>query len=513
MTRRPRTRTPAPPPVDAFGLGQTHGPRAGRRVLSDDQRATLCSRALTLLAEHGVVIRHPAVRAALDRAGAIAGAGSDRLRLPVGMVRDALDATPKAVRLAGKSRARDITLPRADGGFVMRTGTGAHGYVDPATARYRNMDLAAVDQIAALGERLDQVGFLAHPFVHGVPEKTADIHGFARLIARTTKHVWMQPYQRPNIGYLMRIAAVAAGGEAALRADPLTSAITCSFSPLEFKLMDSEVMIQAGRFGVPLHACALPSGGGTAPLSVAGTALMAVAEIVAMVTLAHHVAPGLPVIATPLIFTLDMATGAALMASPEAVQGAALAVEVLGHGFGLVTHSYGMGSDTPDADVQSMIERALLGQSVALAGADILGGVGQLQAATVFSPVQAVLDDQIGAMLRRMIQPPAIDTDALNWAAMTRVAAGGHFLDDPHTLAHCRDALAPGVFLRHNRDGYEASARRTAFDAAREAALAAIASTPEAGYLSADQMREIAALVDHADAHVADAFGGVEATI
>ncbi|TCP41014.1 trimethylamine methyltransferase family protein [Rhodovulum marinum] len=508
MSRRPR-RTVGPPPVaDAFRLESQGGARAGLCFVPDHDIGRLCNRVLDLLDGHGVVIRHPGAAEALRRAGAAAGRDADRLRLPRAMVRAALEATPKAARLAGKTRARDLVLPRADGGIVLRTGTGAHGYVDPRDASYRGTDLVAVAEIAAVAESLDQVGFIAHPFVHGVPEKTADIHGFAALIARTTKHVWMQPYQRANIGYLMRIAAVAAGGDDALRAHPVTSIISTAFSPLEFKAMDSEAIVQAGRFGVPIHACSLPSGGGTAPYSVAGTALMAVAEIVAMATIAHHVAPDSPVIATPLIFTLDMATGAALMASVEAVQGAALAVAVLKRGFGLLTHSYGMGSDTPDADHQSMAERALLGQAVALAGADILGGVGQLQTATAFSPVQAVLDDRLGAMLRRFVRVPATDDAALNWDAMAAIRAGGHFLDDPHTLAHCRDALGRGVFLNQGRDDYEASRRRTAFDAAREVALAAIDAAPAEGYLDDAQRAEIADLVAHADAHVDDAFAG-----
>ncbi|MEZ5869383.1 MAG: hypothetical protein R3D46_13480 [Defluviimonas denitrificans] len=66
-------------------------------------------------------------------------------------------------------------------------------------------------EIAAVANTLDQVGFIAHPFVHGVPEKTADIHSFGRLIARTHKHIWMQPYQHENVDYLMKIAAIAAG--------------------------------------------------------------------------------------------------------------------------------------------------------------------------------------------------------------------------------------------------------------------------------------------------------------
>ena len=260
---------------DAFNLDQGAGGRAHFGFLDDGAIEKLKDRAFELLETYGVVFIHPLAAEALKKAGAKPGSGADRLRLPRRLVAEALEAAPKQVSLYGKKPARDMHLPRSDSGFVMRTGTGAHGYVDPETGIYRNLDLKAVGEIAAVANDLDEVGFIAHPFVDGVPEITADIHGFAKLIPLTDKHVWMQPYQKENIEYLLRIAAIAAGGEDELRAHPSTSVITCSFSPLEFKYMDTEAIIQAGKYGVPVHACSLPSAGGTAPLSVPASGVIA----------------------------------------------------------------------------------------------------------------------------------------------------------------------------------------------------------------------------------------------
>jgi trimethylamine---corrinoid protein Co-methyltransferase len=174
-------------------------------------------------------------------------------------------------------------------------------------------------------------------------------------------------------------------------------------------------------------------------------------------------------------------------------------------GFGLPAHTYGSGSDTPDVDVQSMTERALLGQTIALAGADILGGIGQLECATVFSPVQAVLDNEIGAMLRRFIQKPEISDESLNWEEVSAIRAGGHFLDSAHTLQLCRDQLTPNVFLRQGRDDYEATDRRTAFDQARDTALTLISNAPADGVLDDVLSRGITEVVATADKVILEA--------
>ncbi len=477
--------------ADAFHLHGGIPGRPGFGFLGEGDIEELKSRAFGLLEDYGVVIIHPTVAEALKKAGAVEGGDSDRLRLPRALVEEALRETPKTVSLYGKSPDRDIHLPRSDGGFIMRTGTGGHGYVDPETTDYRNLDLNAVAEMGAVASGLEQIGFVAHPFVHGVPEITADIHSFGEMIRRTDKHCWIQPYGKENIEYLMRIAALAAGGEEELRRRPLASCITCSFTPLEFKYMDSEAILQAGRHGLPVHACSLPSAGGTAPLSAAGMVLMAAAEILAMVVITHVTVPGTPVIATPLMFTLDMRTGSALQSCAESLQTASMAIQLMKHGFGLPAHTYGAGSDTPDVDVQSLAERAMLAQTVALSGVDVMGGVGQLECATVFSPVQAVLDNEIGRILRRFIQKPEISEESLNWEELSSIRTGGHFLDSAHTLKYCREQLSPRAFLRQGRDDYEASGRRTAFDQARDTALDLIAKAPEQGVLGEDVSREI----------------------
>ena len=503
MPRRPRRdrrdrAADAPRAADAFQLASDIRPRPGFAIAGDDARATILGHVFRLLEDHGVAVGHEKAHAALLRAGATEGRTTPRLRFPRAMVEDALEAVPRTVLLAGKSRDRDVTLPRPDHGFIMRTGTGAHGFLDLDSGDFRNLAIADVATIARLANGLDQVGFIAHPFAYGVHELTSDIHGVGELVTHTDKHIWLQPYNVENVEYLVKI--VEAAGSTPAR--PIASMIMCSFTPLEFKVMDVEALIQAGAAGLPVHACALPSAGGTAPLSVAGTVLMAVAEILAMVTMGHTLAPGTAIIATPLMFTLDMATGQALHACPESLQAKALAVEVL-NSLGLITHTYGMGADTPAGDHQSMAERAMLGQAVALAGADILGGVGQLQTATIFCPVQAVLDDELGACIRAFVRTPRVDAAAVNWEELSQIGIGGHFLASDQTLALCRTQYRPKVFRRDRRDDYDKAGRRGAWEEARDRARELIGADLPANLPDEHARAEIARLRARADAEIA----------
>jgi len=468
----------------------------------DDQIEQLRERTLGLLETHGVAVEDEKAGNLLSAAGAIRAGDGSCFKLPRELVEEALAATPGVVKLYAKDPDWDLELPRADGTFIMRTGTGAHGFIDADSGDYRNLKLEDVDIIARLGNHLDQVGFIGHPFVNGVLAPAADIHGFGRLITRTQKHGWMQPYDFKNVEYLMRIAAIAAGGEKSLRERPIASCIATAFTPLAFKPMDVEVIRQSVRYGLPIHACSLPSAAGTAPITMPGVAIMAAAEILAMVVLAHVFGSGVPVIATPLVFSLDVRTGRALQSSVEALQGSSIAVQLIKHGFGMVTHTYGAGADTPAPDAQAQAEVALRAQLVSLSGADILGGVGQLECATVFSPVQAILDNEMGAMLNKYLQASPVDDESTAWDLLMGIETGGNFLAEEHTARHCRSMFMPGVYQRVDRDSYEANNRRDVMDSALETYHEIMDRPLPDPEMDPDCIREIEQIVRAADADI-----------
>jgi len=480
----------------------TNSFRPGFRFYPEDYIEELRERSFRLLETHGVAIEHEAAIKLLQASGATRSSDGSRYRIPRELVCEALEATPKQARLCAKNPDWDLQLPRADGSFIMRTGTGAHGFLDAVTGEYRNMRLEDVDVITRLSNHLDQVGFMAHPFVSGVPAQTADIHGFSRLIAGTQKHVLMQPYEFKNIEYLMRIAAAAAGGEASLRERPIASCIATAFTPLSFKPMDVEAIRLAIHYGLPIHACSLPSAAGTAPITMPGVAVLAAAEILAMVVLAHLFGSGVPVIATPLVFSLDMRSGRALQSSVEVLQGSSIVVQLMKHGFGLVTHTYGAGSDTPAPGAQAHAEVALRAQLVALSGADILGGVGQLECATVFSPIQAILDNEIGAMLNKYLQASPVDDESTAWELLNGIETGGNFLAEEHTVRHCRSMFMPPVYRREDRDSFEANNCRDVMDSAQETYRDIMQRPLRDPLPDADRAQEISQIVDAADADI-----------
>lgn len=427
---------------------------------NETQLELMKKRVFELLEQRGVKMDHPVVLKRLHDAGARVDMDIRTVRFPKSFLEEQIRQAPKKMMLAGRTDKHKLEIPCPDGTFCTRTNTGAQSWIELESGRYRPVTAADVGTWARLADRLDQIDFCAFPVPGDVPPATLDVHALSLMLQNIHKHIWVQPYTQKSVEYLIELSLLAAGGEDALKANPLVSFITCSLTPLEFKSMDLEIILQCARYGIPLHACSLPGAGATAPVTVPGVILLSAAEILAMVAVAQVVQPGTPVIATPLIFSTDMMTGRSLQSSVESIQGAALAIQFIRTAFGLPTHTYGIGSDSPVLGAQSASEGAMRSMAMALSGADILGAAGQLEVATTISPVQLAIDNEVLGMVRRLITKIDFDDETMAWQELLNAEPGSQFLTNEHTFRHCRDGLMPLNFIRMTREGWNAKGSR-----------------------------------------------------
>ncbi len=470
-------------------------------IFSPEEQALLRERLFALLEQKGVRMDHSTVLEILTKRGANVDMTSKEVRFPRQLLEDLISKIPKKVLLAAPDPRFDLEIPRLGGGFHVRTGTGAPGYLDPEDGTYRRTRLADVATWAKVAGALEHIDFCAFPSPIDAPEKTADIHALREMLFKCKKHIWIQPYSGDSIEYLFKLAELAAGGEKELAQRPLVSFITCSLTPLDYKFMDLEVVVQACRRGVPLHACSLPSAGGTAPVTMGGTVLLAAAEVLVLLAVAQAIQPGTPGIATPLIFSMDMLTGRSLQGSVEAIQGAAAAVNFIKTSFGIPVHTYGFGADSPDIDGQAQSERSFLALMVALAGSDILGGAGQVEVATTISPLQLIIDSDLAGMVQKMRAGISLSDETLAWNDLLTLRPGGHFLNNDHTLTHCRNAFQSQTFVRQSREAWLKKGQGNLFAKAKDI-YREIMAKEHSCLLPEGVQKEMNGLVETADRHL-----------
>jgi len=482
------------------------------RFLSDSETAELRERVAMFLSQRGVQLQHPGLLEHLAGLGARVDRSSALIRFPRELQERALKALPRTFSLgtpgtveepASGSDAAVLPIPHPRGGFYLCTGTGGRGYLDPETGEYRLLTLEDVHTWGRLAGALEQIDLCAFPTPTDVPPETVDVHALDALLQSTSKHVWIQPHTEQTLPYLLELCAARAGGREQLKTHPLASIIACSLTPFRFKSMDMEVILQACEYGLPVHASSLPVIGGTSPITTIGTVLTAAIEVLAMVIVTQLIKPGHPVFALATALGMDMLSGRAVKACPETMQANALSAQFFTEAYGLPVHTAALSSDTFCTDGQAMVEHSLYGLMVAASGAAVLGRAGELEAAKTFSPLQLVVDDEIAAALRRVRQLQgelSVEEKSIAWTDILAVAPGGHFLETDHTLRHCREAFAPGLFVRQSRDAWSSAGGSTLIDRAGDRCRELLAAAGQAEIPGGriEEMERVVAAADRA---------------
>jgi trimethylamine:corrinoid methyltransferase-like protein len=467
--------------------------------LTDEQTGLMKDRVFDLLAGYGVKLDlHPELFDLLAGAGAEVDRESGMVRFPHQVMKDLLALAPVSFKLGACNHEKSLVLPRPDGTFYGRSAGGCHGWINPETGEYEKVTTENLAQWIQLINHLDEINLLSMLFCNDAPVETADVYSLAVLLKHTDKSIWVQPYSSGSVEYLISLSEAAAGGSEKLAANPVVSMIVCSLTPRTFKTMDIEAIIRSAKAGVPIQACSLPGAGGTSPVTLPGTVLLATAEILTMAAMAQAVKPGSPVVACPIIFSTDMRTGRSLQSSVESMRAASMAVQFIKKAFGLPTHNYGSGTDSPIVDEQSATERAMLTTWMTASGLDILGGAGQLEVVTSVCPLQLIVDNEVLAMARTMVAPTRLDDEQLGWEVITATSPGHHFMNSNHTFEHCREGFNPKNFISMPRDDWQRDNRKTLIERIRED-YKRIMSLENTAAASPELAREIDSVVQAAD--------------
>jgi trimethylamine--corrinoid protein Co-methyltransferase len=118
---------------------------------------------------------------------------------------------------------------------------------------------------------------------------------------------------------------------------------------------------------------------------------------------------------------------------------ASAATVQVAHRYGLPVNVYGFSSNAHVLELQNGYERALNAAIPALAGADELSGVGEMEAGVMGSYAQMVCDNEIAASVRRLRRGFAVDEDALGVEVIAAVMEGSrNFLEQRHTVRYLR---------------------------------------------------------------------------
>ena len=276
----------------------------------------------------------------------------------------------------------------------------------------------------------------------------------------------MHAFSREAVPFMFELLVARMGSVEALRERSLVIINPGTVSPFVIKEMDAEEILQACHHGVPVSADGHVMAGVTAPMTVAGSSLQNCAEVLAHVVLCQVARPGHPIMMTMFDCPADMASGFSTMATPAANLARSAGAQVCKEAFGIPVSGCPLMTDTYVTDGRSVTEKALGGLMCAMAGMDIAYGIGRLGGASLASPVQLVIDDQLVAVLKEYVGGVRVDDDHLALDEILEAGIGGSFVRRKHTLQHCRDHVEPRLFRFRLQQAWEEAGGKDLYEQA-----------------------------------------------
>ncbi len=107
----------------------------------------------------------------------------------------------------------------------------------------------------------------------------------------------------------------------------------------------------------------------------------------------------------------------------------------------------------------------------ALAGANLIYGLGMLEMGMTFSFGQLVIDDEIAAMVKRVVSGVSVEDDVMGVDLIKKVGIGGDFLTQRHSLKYVlQEQSQPRILDRRMRGAWEKRGSKDLLQVANERA-------------------------------------------
>ena len=412
-------------------------PRRCIDPLDPAQAETVYVAALRILEETGIAVLCEESRNLLEAAGARARA--DRTLIAPALVERAIAEAPRRFMLHARNPERSVELGAE--ALLVSPGYGSPTVAD-ASGKRREATLSDFDAFAALAGRSDCIdvtgGLLVEPL--DVPAVLRPLEITRSLLLNSDK---------PFLGSVDGAEGARTSLDMArcVFGDISTRAVMIGLvnvnSPLRLDGRMAAALLEYARAG---QAVLLTPGilmGVTAPVTAAGAAAQALAELLACVTLVQAVRRGAPVIIGTGGFGADLRTGGPGFGRPENALGTLLGAQ-LARRVGLPFRCSGAVTGSRLPDCRSGYERMMTAMAAWTAGVHLcLQGAGTLDCINSMSFEQFVIDTEIWSYLKRVASRTDVGEESL---AVDLIASlPQDYLASDHTLRHLAAEMAPAV--------------------------------------------------------------------
>jgi trimethylamine--corrinoid protein Co-methyltransferase len=263
------------------------------------------------------------------------------------------------------------------------------------------------------------------------------------------------------------MAEAVAGGAEELRRNPFLALYSEPISPLTHAEESCEKLLFLAGKGLPVVYTPGMMIGGTAPVTIPGALVQALAEQLSGVLITQLIREGAPVVGAGGILYMDMSKGLISYAAPEFML-AMTAFSEMYHYLQLPIFSFSGCSDSKSFDQQAAAEGSLWMMLTALGGGNLIHDVGYIESGMTASYQQLVTMNEVAALVKRFMRGLDINSESIALDVIHEVGPGGQYLSHEHTFQNFRQNWVPELFNRTSNEEWKSEGSLTLGDVATQ---------------------------------------------
>lgn len=382
--------------------------------------------AYLLLMNPGVKVQSHEARTLLAEAGAQVDHASEVARIPRQVAEKALASAPRQFYLYDRDGNPAVNY----GGDTVQFDPGSSGVhiLDPDTLEHKPSNSSDLVRLVKVAEMLPQYEAQSTAVVcNDIPKSIGDLYRLYLVLLYSKKPIVTGAFSVKTLQAMIDMMAIFADGRVALEEKPQAVFDVCPSPPLIWSDFGAQNLIELARAFVPAQIVSMPLAGAAAPVTLVGSVVQHAAECLSGITIHQLARQGAPVVwgGAPAIF--DMRKGTTPMGAIETAMLDAAYAQV-GKSLGLPTHTYLGASDAKLVDAQAGMESGMSALIGALAGINMISGAGMLDFLACQSPEKLVVDAEVIAMVKRLLQGMHVYTETLALAMFEGINFKGEFL-------------------------------------------------------------------------------------
>ncbi|HUO20480.1 MAG TPA: trimethylamine methyltransferase family protein [Steroidobacteraceae bacterium] len=415
-------------------------PYAPMQVLNAEQLDAIHLTSLRILEELGIEVMSQRARDTLRAAGAEVDAATATVRVDRGLVAQALATAPASFTLTPRNAARRLTFGGNHINFGLVAGPPNVHDAERGRRAGNYRDYCDFIRLAQYFNAIHLIGNqVCAPVELPANSRHLDTYRANLVYSDRVFHCSAIGAGRARDG--IRMTAIARGItlEELARSPGVITIISVN-SPRRLDEAMAEGLMEMASHGQPVVVTPFTLMGAMAPVSLAAALAQQNAEALFGVVLAQAVRPGTPVMYGAFTSNVDMRSGAPAFGTPENAK-ANVASGQLARRYRLPYRtSNASASNAADAqgayETQMSLWGAILGH-----GNLIYHAAGWQEGGLTASFEKLVLDVEMLQLMMEFLQPTVVNEAELGFEAIRRVATGGHFFGEPHTLERYEHAF------------------------------------------------------------------------